>query len=267
MAGWGPEHCVPADIIRQLLLGRVVTDPDPRGLRLRGARIQGVLDLEQLVTDVSLELADCLIEDGIRAHDARLRGLWLHRCRVNSVTGPAFGGCRLQVGTLMSFAYSVVTASSRHGALQLMGARIDGELSLSSATLTNTGGAALAADGLQTAGDLFLNEGFTARGAGDHAVGLAGAVIGGVLDCSDARLVNTEGAALSADRLNTLAAVRLDRLSAVGAVRLSDTRFGGRLACQAVVRVGFEWSCPDIGAGAGQRKGVSQPRVRRGRIW
>jgi len=156
-------------MIRQLLLGRVVTDPDPRGLRLRGARIQGVLDLEQLVTDVSLELADCLIEDGIRAHDARLRGLWLHRCRVNSVA----------------------------------------------------------------AGDLFLNDGFTARGAGDHAVGLAGAVIGGVLDCSDAQLINTDGAALSADRLNTLAAVRLDRLSAVGAVRLSDTRFGGRLACQA----------------------------------
>jgi hypothetical protein len=57
-----------------------VADPDPHGLRLRRARITGRLDLENLTTDVTLELADCLLEEGILARDARLVGLSLAGC-------------------------------------------------------------------------------------------------------------------------------------------------------------------------------------------
>lgn len=48
MTSWDGTHSIAADDVRDLLCGRVVTDPDPRGLRLRGARIRGRLDLDNL---------------------------------------------------------------------------------------------------------------------------------------------------------------------------------------------------------------------------
>src|SRR6266480_28032 len=71
MRSWGKSRTCRATVIRDILRGRLVADPDPHGLRLRGARITGRLDLENLVTDVWLELEDCLLEEGVAASDAR----------------------------------------------------------------------------------------------------------------------------------------------------------------------------------------------------
>lgn len=40
------SRTIRAFVIRDIVRGRLVTDPDPRGLRLRGARIAGRIDLE-----------------------------------------------------------------------------------------------------------------------------------------------------------------------------------------------------------------------------
>lgn len=56
MRSWGDSRTCRASVIRDILRGRLAADPDPHGLRLRGVRITGRLDLENLVTDVSLEL-------------------------------------------------------------------------------------------------------------------------------------------------------------------------------------------------------------------
>jgi hypothetical protein len=79
MRSWDGTHSIDADEVRDLLRGRIVTDPDPRGLRLRAARICGRLDLDNLTTTVKLTLLDCLLEEGITAEAARLPGLLLRR--------------------------------------------------------------------------------------------------------------------------------------------------------------------------------------------
>jgi hypothetical protein len=58
MDGWGPERTVRAGVLRDLLLGRH-GELDPRGVQLRGARIDGVLDLDDVRTPTALRLTDC----------------------------------------------------------------------------------------------------------------------------------------------------------------------------------------------------------------
>ena len=77
MRSWGDSRTCRATVIRDILRGRLAADPDPHGLRLRGARISGRLDLENLTTDVNFELTDCLLEEGILARDARLASVGL----------------------------------------------------------------------------------------------------------------------------------------------------------------------------------------------
>src|SRR5690348_16618056 len=50
MKSWGDSRTCRASVIRDILRGRLAPDPDPHGLRLRGARISGRLDLEYLKT-------------------------------------------------------------------------------------------------------------------------------------------------------------------------------------------------------------------------
>src|SRR5262249_60971788 len=82
MRSWGLSRICSASVIRDILRGRRAPNPDPHGLRLRGARITGRLDLENLVTNVSLELQDCLLEEGLNARDARLAVVVLAGCQI-----------------------------------------------------------------------------------------------------------------------------------------------------------------------------------------
>jgi hypothetical protein len=72
MRSWGDSRTCRATVIRDILRGKLAADPDPHGLRLRGGRISGRLDLANLTTGVSLELRDCLLEEGVLALDANL---------------------------------------------------------------------------------------------------------------------------------------------------------------------------------------------------
>src|SRR5262245_43933731 len=95
MRSWGESRTCRARVIRDSLRGRLAADPDPHGLRLRGARITGRLDLENVTTDVHLELADCLLEEGVLARDARLAFVALTRCRIEHPAEPPLDGTRL----------------------------------------------------------------------------------------------------------------------------------------------------------------------------
>lgn len=46
MTSWDGTRSIAADALRDLLRGPAITDPDPRGLHLRAARIRGRLDLK-----------------------------------------------------------------------------------------------------------------------------------------------------------------------------------------------------------------------------
>ena len=88
-------------MIRDILRGRLAADPDPHGLRLRGARITGRLDLANLSTEVNLELNDCLLEEGILARDAHLATVGLTGCQLEHPTEPPLDADRLTCSVLI----------------------------------------------------------------------------------------------------------------------------------------------------------------------
>jgi hypothetical protein len=100
MRSWGNDRTCRATVIRDILRGRLAPDPDPHGLRLRGARISGQLDLEYLSTDVNLQLSDCLLEDGVLASDARLASVHLTGCRIEQGAEPPLDAARLTCSVL-----------------------------------------------------------------------------------------------------------------------------------------------------------------------
>ncbi len=146
--------------------------------------------------------------------------------------------------------------------IQLLGARIAGPLDLSFANvpfplsmskclvtdginlmsthlpalyLIGSSVKSISADGVHVEGNVFLRQGFTARGE----VGLTGAQIGGDLDCSGGTFKNPpqkdvpeSGKALNADGVNVKGSVFLrEGFSSEGEVRLLGAQIGGALDC------------------------------------
>ena len=171
-----------------------MADPDPHGLRLRGAKITGRLDLENLATGISLELTDCLLEEGIFARNARLASLVLAGCLLDHAAEPPLDGAMLVCGALFLVGTRVI-GHADSGAVRLAGARIGGQLGCIGAELRNDSGPALIADSLHVDQGTFLR-GFTVAGrGGTGAVRLLGARVGGQLDCAGATVSNDSGPA------------------------------------------------------------------------
>jgi len=220
MRSWGDSRTCRASVIREILCGQRAEKPDPRGLRLRGARIAGRLDLENLTTDVRLDLADCFLEEGVVARDARLAFISLIGCLIEHPAEPPVDAARLNC-SVFTLARARITGDGAGSAVNLRGARIGGDLDCDEAVLRNSSGPALDARGVRVDQDVYLRGGFTAAGAGDDgAVNLTGARIGGSLDCSAAELRNDSGPALSADGLQIAQDVQCDHLRADGGIVL-----------------------------------------------
>src|SRR5215469_9112606 len=178
MQSWPDSQNCPASVIRDILRGRLVADPDPHGLRLRGAWITGRLDLESLTTDVNLELKDCLLEEGILARDARLAAITLDGCQIEHPAESPLDGDRLTC-SLLFLSSARVIGHAGDGVVCLARSHISGLLSCAGSELRNDSGPALLADGLKVDQDMHLTGGFTATGVGSlGAVCLAGARIG-----------------------------------------------------------------------------------------
>ena len=237
MRSWGPDRTVRAGVLRDIVLGHLAPDPDPHGLQLRGARIDGRLDLENITASVAVELTDCLLDHGLNARDAHLPGLALMGCRLEHPTEPPLDAARFTAVGSISLHTTTITGHSTVGAVRLTGARIGGQLNCSGAALRNDSGAALSADGMQVA-DLVVLQDVQAVGAGETgAVRLVGVRIGGQLACRGAVLGNQSGPALSADGMQVDQGVFLQvgfqavGAGKAGAVRLNGARIGGQLDC------------------------------------
>jgi hypothetical protein len=237
MRSWGDDRTCRASVIRDILRGRLAADPDPRGLRLRGARICGRLDLENLTTDVKLDLRYCLLEDGVLARDARLASIRLAGCRLEHAAEPPLFADGLTCRVL-DLKRARIIGHVHAGAVRLNGARIDDILDCAGAHLGNDSGPALEADALQVGQSMYLHRGFTATGAGElGAVRLLATRIGINLYCDGARLANDSGTALAADGLQVGRSMVLGSgftaigAGELGAVRLLAVRIGGQLRC------------------------------------
>lgn len=224
MPSWPPERHVSAAAIRDLLRG--LGDVDPRGVRLCGARVVGLLDLEGVSTRVNLSLRHCYLPDGVVARDASVGVLRLHGCRVDRPIAAE----RLAASVLALTATTVV-GQHLDGAVDLRGARL-GRLDCDGASFTNDLGPALNGDSLRVDLTVSLGFGFRAVGVGiDGAVCLLGAHAARV-ECDGATLRNDSGPALRADSLTVEQRAFFRRgftaegKGPIGAVRLNGARLG-----------------------------------------
>ena len=167
---------------------------------------------------------------------AHVRILDCSGAQVHNDSGPALHADGLQVD-LSVFLRDGFDASGNgeHGAVRLLGAHI-GSLECDGARLHNDSGPALHADGVQVDQSVCLRNGFDASGNGEHgAVRLLGAHIGGILDCTAARIRNDSGSALNATDLQVDQSVYLSSgFEAIGggqgvALNLTECRIGGVL--------------------------------------
>jgi hypothetical protein len=201
MQSWGVSRTIRAWVIRDVVRGRLAPDPDPRGLRLRGARIDGRIDLENIAEDLEVQLRDCLLPEGLLLNDARLLTLSLKGCRIGgrgpTVEAPVHAD-RFSSRAL-SLVGATVSGNCAEGVLRLESARI-GAVDCSGARLVNDSGPAFHGNGLQVEHNLVLSEGFAADGAGGNGtVCLHEARVGAQFDCSGSRLHNPSGPALACD--------------------------------------------------------------------
>jgi hypothetical protein len=197
------------------------TPPTPdnrrlRALRLTGARLDGVLDLEAAVLECDLVLTDCCFDAPINLRDAQASAIRLPGCHLPGITA---NGLRVRSNLNLR---SVVTT---HGEVRLIGAHIGGQLSLDGASLTNPNGTALQTDSLTVDQSMFCRNGFTAQGE----VRMIGAHIGN-LEFDGASLTNPDGSVLTADNLTVDQSMFCrNGFTAQGEVRLVGARIGGVL--------------------------------------
>lgn len=221
------SRVVRAEVIRDLLRGRYGV-LDPRGVNLSGARIEGALDLEGVLSVAGLNLTDCRLSHPVVARDAQFAWLELEGCHV-----PALLADRLRVTGGLFLRHGFTAASGELRAVRLPGAHIGGNLECDGASLTSANGAALHAEDIRIEGNLFLRNGFSAAAdSGLGAVALNGAHVGGSFDLSNSTLTNLSGPALSAFGLRVEGALDVRRNSFQGrspnvVVSLSGADLGG----------------------------------------
>ncbi|MFE9574549.1 hypothetical protein ACFYMW_39580 [Streptomyces sp. NPDC006692] len=228
MRSWDDAHTVSAALIRDLVRGRRDIAADPHGLRLRGARITGRVDLANITSGLRVELVDCFVPDGLNLCDSQLPGLVLDGSCFGHSAGshdPPVDAARFTAPT-MTMRGAVANADTPFGAVRFLGAHL-GLLDCDGARLGNTSGPALHAEFLRVDHSVYLRDGFRATGVGEQgAVRFAYAHLGR-LACDGARLENTSGPALHADGLRVDRAVFLRAgFRATGAVQLVDAHLG-----------------------------------------
>ncbi|GLZ37684.1 hypothetical protein Acsp05_13090 [Actinokineospora sp. NBRC 105648] len=220
--------CVRAELIRELLIGRH-GELDPHGLRVRGVRILGQLDLEHVTAVVGFALTRCALPQGFTCCSARLQWVDL---RGSSLSGLTADG--LRTDDRLSLEGATLRGAGELGAVRLIGAHIGGQCDFERATIVNDTGPALCADRMRTGGSL-LAEGVILRGAGkSSAAQLIGVQISGQCDFEGATVVNSAGPALCVDRMRTdgsllLAGATVLGAGELGAVRLLGAQIGGQV--------------------------------------
>ncbi|SES34460.1 hypothetical protein [Lentzea albida] len=187
-----PDDVVPAELIRELLLGRH-GELDPSGVRLRGARVDGALNLTRVKASVGLAFTDCTIEKPITALFASLPDLIFNGGRCAGIHADS-----LHVDNVLFLRRGVrITGDGTAGAVRLVGAHIGGDLSLEGTAITNTTGPAIEASGLGVGGQVSFRGGVRIHGQGTRgAINFTGARFVTDFDVSETEITNDSGPAV-----------------------------------------------------------------------
>jgi len=226
---WGEERAVSAAVLRDLLVGGR-WPVHAKGVRLRGVKISGLLDLEGATLRCPLSLDGCYFDAGdpVSLDHATASRVALTGCHLAGLTANMLTARQIDLSR----------STLRGGPLCLMSANITDGLICSGARLGgDQDGNALVAGGMKVGGavylDRYLDEPFTAAGA----VWLARADIGGDLACDGAQLgSNHDGVGLLAEGIRVGGQVFLrEGFATDGAVRLLGADITGDLSCRAAV--------------------------------
>ena len=218
-----PEETAAHPEIRSALIRWLATDPetaahiDPRGIRAYSVTVPTDLDLWECRVHSALFLDSCIFQGEVSIQSAETRGILLSRSSFEM---------GIRAGLLVAHGSLWLSRIRSAGKIELIGARIDGDLDLSGARLTAEG-FSLIADRSTIGGAAFFHGGFESSGE----VRLADAQIASDLICYGARLDSTREA-LTMIRANIGGSVYLTNgFESSGTINFSDAQIKGSLNC------------------------------------
>jgi adhesin HecA-like repeat protein len=244
---WGEGRQVRAQLLVELLTGRTgPKDARPRAVKLAGARVTGMLDLEAAALACPLTLRGCSFAEAVNLDEAHAPAVRLPGCHLPGLTAKQLetrGNLELDHGFTASSGVDlrgariggdvVIAGATIRGEVVLHGACVGGSVRFDGTTVTNPGGIALDMIGLTAEQSLFCMDGFTAHGE----VVLVGAHVRGDLILTGANLVNPGGRTLVATRASVAGGMfcgsHLNNpagFTTQGEVRLVDAHVGGFLS-------------------------------------
>ncbi len=239
------SQTIRAEVIRTLCLGLRSDWPAPRGVKIKGATIEGQVDLEDGNVATQLILDGCVLPGGLDLRFARAALIDLTRSQLGPV---------LAARVFIKDNFCLPEALIREQ-FELRQAVIEGQLFADDLKIeAQVGKVAIAGDGIRVDGDVFLR-----RCEIQGEIRFPGAQIGGNLEFDGARLDNPQS-----DDPNRFA-LNLERLTVGGSVFL---RFDGKsqrsFRCAGQVRllggrIGDELSCAGAAIENASSQGDSDP--------
>lgn len=145
-----PDTTIRAGLIRMLLLQEDASAPlHEKGVRLRGAWIIGVLDMQGADCSMDLTLSRCVLEKPISFVNARMRGVFLVG---SQCPGLAADNARFEGSVYLRGGFEA------HGEVSLPSANIAGDLQICGARLSNPDGNAIFAASMKVGGSIYLGD-------------------------------------------------------------------------------------------------------------
>ncbi|AVO59768.1 hypothetical protein [Pseudomonas chlororaphis] len=212
-----PSNTVRAGFLRFLILGGDDLNPvHELGVMLKGAYVEGDLELRESRVDTSIALNHCCLQN-----------LSLRGASVQGTINLAYSSCKSLKADLLTVSGTMcLDHLVAKGSMTLQKAKIGGSLLLRGSNLDGQGSYALIADSLVVR-SIHFEEKFIALGE----VCLIGAEIKGQLNCRDCTFKATNAFALSADSITVQGTVFLTTgFHSQGSVRFSGARITGQFS-------------------------------------
>jgi hypothetical protein len=217
---WGAARTVRAEVVRALLLSGVSEDGETAALRLSGARISGLLNLQYATIDGAVRLWACHFERPPILYGAKVRQLNLSESYL-----PALDAATIRVDGVLR-----LTDCRIPGEVRLGGAKISGALFLDRVHLGEENGDEDDQDPILQLNHATIDDDLWATGLVAHGqVRLSGAVITGAVSLDDARLDAPGGTALQAEAFTVGSNLSGRRLRTNGRISLRGSKFPGQI--------------------------------------
>jgi hypothetical protein len=213
-------RAIRASFLRFLLLGgEEGYRPHEKGIRVSGAWIKGVLDLEACRVFRDIWLKDCLF-DTIPV----FRSSIIDRLFLDGSSLPGLQAERLEIRGGLYLRGALV-----NGEVRLSDSRLGGNLVCDGATIQSLGGFALNAEGIEVRNVFARGTDF--RGG----INMRGARLEASFDCAGAIVFRPDDVAIVAEAIQVGGSVLLRAANIDGEVRLTGARIAGDLDCTATL--------------------------------